>query len=78
MDEQKPVGYLTDNDGNPSTMRVMSWCSFVLSAVTGILLIVRPPADSFTGLYVFTAFLVGGFVPKAIQKFAEQPLSMKK
>jgi hypothetical protein len=76
--EENKVGYLTDNNGNPSTMRSMSWCSFILAAIAGILLIVRPPADSFTGLYVFTAFLVGGFVPKAIQKFAEQPLSMKK
>lgn len=78
MDENRPIGYLTDDNGNPSTMRTMSWCSFILSAITGILIIVHPPVDSFTGLYIFTAFLVGGFVPKAIQKFAEQPLSMRK
>ena len=71
MEEAKPVGYLTDDEGNPSTMRVMSWCSFLIACVIGILLIVRTPADTFTGLYVFTAFLVGGFVPKFIQKFAE-------
>jgi hypothetical protein len=76
--EENKIGYLTDDEGNPSTMRVMSWCSFLIACVVGILLIVRTPADTFTGLYVFTAFLVGGFVPKAIQKFAEQPLSMKK
>jgi hypothetical protein len=72
--EEKQVTLLTDDNGNPSTMRVMSWFSFIAAVATAIIIFMRPPDDAFTGLYVFTAFLLGAFVPKALQKFAETPL----
>jgi hypothetical protein len=69
---------LTDDNGNPSTMRVMSIASFIASVAVAALILMRPPADPYTGLYIFTAFLIGAFVPKAIQKFAEQPFDIGK
>ena len=70
MDETKAT-LLTDDNGNPSTMRVMSWCSFIACIVAAGLIFFKPPPDPFTGLYIFTAFLIGAFVPKALQKWAE-------
>lgn len=70
MEENKAT-LLTDDNGNPSTMRVMSWCSFVACIVVAGLIFFKPPTDPFTGLYIFTAFLIGAFVPKALQKWAE-------
>jgi len=70
MEENKAT-LLTDDDGNPSTMRVMSWCSFVVCILTAVLIFFKPPADPFTGLYIFSAFLICAFFPKALQKFAE-------
>jgi hypothetical protein len=72
--KEEVKGYLTDDYGNPSTMRVMSWLSFFACIITAGLVLIRPPQDPFTGLYIFSAFLLGAFVPKALQKFAEQPL----
>jgi len=70
MEENKAT-LLTDDDGNPSSMRVMSWCSFAAAILTAVLIFFKPPADPFTGLYIFSAFLIGAFIPKALQKFAE-------
>jgi len=70
MEENKAT-LLTDDNGSPSTMRVMSWCSFVACIVAAGLIFFKPPTDPFTGLYIFTAFLIGAFIPKSLQKFAE-------
>lgn len=65
------TGYFQEDNGNKSSMRVMSFLSFLMACASGFLLLTRPTADPATGLYVFTGFLLGAFVPKAIQKFAE-------
>jgi hypothetical protein len=51
-----------DSDGNFSTIRVMSVLAFVFAVIF-----------SFTGapFEVITIWVVAAFVPKAIQKFAE-------
>ena len=72
--KEETKGYLTDDSGNPSTMRAMSWLSFFACVIVAGLIFAKPPQDPFTGLYIFSAFLLGAFVPKALQKFAEQPL----
>lgn len=77
-DIETKANVFQDDNGNSSYMRVMSAASFVACVLVAVLLMIRPPADPYTGLYIFTAFLVGAFVPKMIQKFAEQPLSMVK
>lgn len=76
--EEKQITLLTDDNGNPSTMRVMSWFAFVAAVATAVIIFMRPPEDAFTGLYIFTAFLLGAFFPKALQKFAETPLRAPK
>jgi hypothetical protein len=76
--EERQSSLLTDDNGNPSTMRVMSWFAFIAAVATAVIIFIRPPEDPFTGLYVFTAFLLGAFVPKALQKFAETPLRAPK
>ncbi len=70
-------GFLQDDAGNNSTMRAMSIVSLIAAILTAVILLIRPPADPYSGLYIFTAFLVGAFVPKAIQKFAEVKVPMK-
>lgn len=69
--ETKDVGYLTDNEGNPSNMRVMSWCAFFAAIMTQVLAYLKPPSDYYFVIYCFTGWLIAAFVPKAIQKFAE-------
>lgn len=69
---------LQDDNGNQSYMRVMSFLSFIMSVVIALLMFFRPPIDPFTGLYIFSGFLIGGFVPKAIQKFAENLPNLRK
>jgi len=76
MDEK--AGIFEDDHGNHSYMRVMSFLSFLMSCIVAGLMFFRPPADSFTGLYIFSGFLVGGFVPKMIQKFAENLPNLKR
>lgn len=69
--EEKPVGYLTDNEGNKSEVRVMSVFAFLAAVITSIFILWKPPADYFIGLYIFTAWLIAAFAPKVVQKFAE-------
>lgn len=65
------TGFMQDDQGNNSTMRAMSIVALIASLATGAYVVITNPADSTTGLYVFTAYLLGAFVPKAVQKFAE-------
>ena len=66
-----PPGMFQDPNGKGSYLRVMSFCSFLMACVTAILMYLKPPADVFIGLWTFTGFLIGGFVPQALGKFAE-------
>ena len=66
--------YLTDDNGNPSNMRVMSVISLIASIAFGLIEILRPVStmrNDMNGLYITMAFLVAAFAPKAVQKFAE-------
>ena len=65
------AGMLEDDKGNTSYMRGASMASLVYAMAVGAILILKPLEDPSTGLYVFTAFLLGAFAPKAVQKFAE-------
>ena len=77
MMEEKS-GVFQDDNGNSSYMRVMSFLSFIMAVVIALLMFFRPPIDPFNGLYIFSGFLIGGFVPKAIQKFAENLPNLRK
>jgi len=65
-------GYLEDNEGNPSSMRLMAVIALIASIVFGLLTILHPVASKgINGLYITIAFLLAAFAPKALQKFAE-------
>ena len=66
------TGFLEDNQGNPSSMRLMSVIALIASIVFGLLTILHPVASQgINGLYITMAFLLAAFAPKALQKFAE-------
>ena len=62
-------GFTTDETGKPSAMRLMSFLSFLFSAGLAV-------SDAFgvaeVGFETILVFLVAGFAPKAVQKFAER------
>lgn len=65
-------GYLDDDNGNPSSMRLMSMIALIASIGFGIISILHKSAiTNENGLYVTFAFLLAAFAPKALQKFAE-------
>ena len=77
MAENKPQitdkpRFLDDDQGNPSSMRLMSVIALIASIVFGLLTTLHPVASQGTnGLYITMAFLMAAFAPKALQKFAE-------
>ena len=64
-------GYLTDDHGHPSSMRLMSMVALVAAIAFGSITLLHAPADDTNGLYLTALFLVAAFAPKALQKFAE-------
>ena len=62
---------LEDSNGNTSSMRVMSVVALIEACAIGGYMVVEPPSDPATGIYVFTAFLIAAFAPKTLQKFVE-------
>lgn len=69
---------LSDQTGKPSLMRRMSLASFVASVIVAFIMVLGDGPDSIRSpdVYIFTAFLVAGFAPKAVQKFAETRFPM--
>ena len=68
----KKSGFLEDDQGNPSSMRLMSVIALFASIVFGLLTILHPVgSQGVNGLYITMAFLLAAFAPKALQKFAE-------
>lgn len=69
-DEQPPQkGFFTDDEGSPSSMRLMSFVSLLLAgALAGINALGWGSPDSEHVLY----FLVAAFAPKTVQKFVEK------
>ena len=63
------TGYLDEEEGAHSSMRLMCIISLAASIGFGLLTILRPAGGD--GVYITMAFLLGAFAPKALQKFAE-------
>ena len=62
--------FMTDNDGHPSSMRLMSMLALVVAAVlAGVEMFGWGSGNDKTELVLY--FLVAAFAPKAVQKFAE-------
>jgi len=83
MEDNNPVivekvGYLEDDQGNPSSMRMMSAIALLASLIFGLLTILHPVAsEGVNGLYITISFLLAAFAPKALQKFAESKFPPK-
>lgn len=76
MDENEVIcGYTEENPGEKSMMRLMCitslWMSFFYGVSTIIVGCLGLTVAVQAGLVLAGAHLVGAFVPKAIQKFAE-------
>lgn len=57
-----------DDNGNASSIRLMSFISLLAAIMFGILTMYHNNQD---GLMLTAMFLVGAFAPKVVQKFAE-------
>ena len=66
-------GVFSDNEGNPSSMRIMSFISLLVAIglAAAPFFIENCPRDNLHVLY----FLTAAFAPKAVQKFAERQKS---
>ena len=64
-------GYLTNDSGQPSSMRLMSMVALLAAIALGFLTLKGHAAEAQTGLYLTSLFLIAAFAPKALQKFAE-------
>ena len=70
-------GFLTEDNGNRSTIRLMSILSLFAAIGFGVLILLFD-SDGAHGLYLVTLFLCGAFCPKLIQKHLEQRLDSGK
>ena len=79
MDESQPTPspntgskrFLSDDQGNPSSMRLMSLLALVVAAILATAQVFELGSDGDkTELVLY--FLLAAFAPKAIQKFAEK------
>ena len=68
---QPEHGYLTNDNGQPSSMRLMSMLALIAAIALGLLTLVGRATDAQTGIYLTALFLIAAFAPKALQKFAE-------
>ena len=64
-------GYLTDDHGHPSSMRLMSMVALMAAIAFGLITLLHEEANGINGVYLTVSFLLAAFAPKALQKFAE-------
>ena len=64
-------GYLTDDLGHPSSMRLMSMLALIASIAFGLITVLDKDVNHENGLYITVLFALAAFAPKALQKFAE-------
>lgn len=71
---EKSVGFLDENNGNPSSMRLMSLIALISAIAFGGFTLLKPEVKD-VGINLTFSFLVAAFAPKAVQKFAENRVS---
>ena len=70
INQSKKTGFLTDNQGKLSSMRLMSWVALFAAIIFGWVTLTQKDNQS-TGINITFGFLIAAFAPKAVQKFAE-------
>ena len=71
MAQESIKTFMTDDEGNPSSMRLMSLLALlVAAALAGVEVSGVGNPESQTELVLY--FLVAAFAPKAVQKFVEK------
>lgn len=73
---KRPPSYLTETNGKPSAMRMMSFLCLLVAVLCAAVILLSDGPESIRSpdVYVFSAFLLAAFAPKAIQKFAEDTI----
>lgn len=75
--DSKAAGFFQEDNGNNSSMRLMSMVALIAAIIFGSLTILLGYRDAnnaanTNGIYITFGFLISAFAPKAVQKFAEQ------
>ena len=65
------IGVLTDDNGNRSMMRLMSFMALFAAITSSLISLTDSHPNSTEGVYITTAFLLAAFAPKALQPFIE-------
>lgn len=68
--QKRLKGWLTDDEGNPSSIRLLSVASFGAAVAFGAMIAIGDVGTDRLELVIY--FIVGAFAPKAVQKFAEK------
>ncbi|WP_133512961.1 hypothetical protein [Candidatus Thiosymbion oneisti] len=76
-DANQKRGFLEDDCGKQSSMRLMSIIALVASIAFGSITMLSDEDSDKNDLYIVTVFLIAAFAPKAVQKFAEAKLPPK-
>jgi len=76
-DADEKRGFLEDDCGKQSSMRLMSIIALVASIAFGSITMSSDKGSGKNDLYIVTVFLIAAFAPKAVQKFAEVKLPPK-
>ncbi|MDJ0718129.1 MAG: hypothetical protein QNJ54_28540 [Prochloraceae cyanobacterium] len=69
--QKMTVGFMKEDNGNFSSMRLMSLISLISAIAFGGFTLAHPDVKE-VGINLTFSFLVAAFTPKAVQKFAEQ------
>lgn len=70
--QSSTVGFLQDNEGHKSSMRLMAFVSLTAGIAFGMITLWHPGAEaSPNGLYLTTMAWIGAFCPSLLQKFVE-------
>lgn len=67
---KQTVGYFQEDNGNKSSMRLMSFTALMSSIGFGLITTLGVGSRS-EGIYITFGFLLAAFAPKALRKFAE-------
>ncbi len=69
--ESKKAKIFEEDNGNISSIRLMSFTALIAAIIFGFLTILLKDINSANGIYITFGFLLAAFAPKALQKFAE-------